>query len=1290
MIEQQTGLPIGMRRLNCPHAPNGGIGAMQMERVAVDFYDRNCKTCIARQPVGIPNISELVDARDREIQIHEGEILAHKEAEGIALQKRSMRRQADIPEADHLQRALLTKIQLFDEEPSDHNAALLREAVKALGNTINSSSERALYDLLEADSNRALVALEILEPCASVKDELFAAAARLLESNKCKGAAARILSQSMPSMDPEKLEKTLDSIIDVAVSLDPFGFPKYGDSAPLIRAFAAAKRNVQRSLEHRMRRGHTYFFATSCYAASLLVPSAPDWVSEILSTAVACIMTYDGDMAETRGLSDAFEDLITASLRSAFTHADDVLFEGYLNYEPDLRSFVVNGYIKLLRELFRDEKGEHPQAPTDLGRQAFRRLIDTLALFHYDEAFDHIVSFLRYAGRTYSLLIEESAQQLLGLAAILATDEKKESLLEMPRRSPLENLNEHSRRQSNRIAIDVIIKTLGEASSYRFEIILPIIIQTLEGLDERHISLRATLVESLGKAGEAPYVLPQVISLIYRAMVDRSQVIRSAAATAYGSIASNSRDNLPTLMHQTFLVLLSDAYVIVHSSAVRALRSVGISNIIKEEVLLRLRLLIKVYEDDRGSGDDVLNELLHVYLRSTGTSLPIKLAEWITGICKKMPPYNAVTLLSWYRNILGAAPNYADALVTFLCHKETPDHELEKIVQCLDMLSSTEIYRVAERTVEQLLALQAHLHHTDDLLRILMSAGGWRSAERLAVGQLQKVLDVPRDREWRNLAQIRASSTMLETALEEARIVDARHHLKNLDALLTTFIDGKKIDWPLSRPLKARVDLLRNLDVVASRNWPDGVANELEETATIILEIMRAANRGKGTVSYSWHASLSQCLASLLRWERSVRGAELESNRFLRSAKIKARDIGKAMAEDERIEIVSAFRIRTLLRRIEDIQDAIEIVPEIARGIFTIAVPLPDWPESDKFTGLRRGAVTAEAEGTSKFVGPISVLLTMEIDGVPVQEPHILAPNVLHDFEIEARISQWPDGAEILVLDALTVEPSSVVELPKFEIRRKEGQNASIVIRERGRILIRVAQMISARPLDVVYRAEFYPQHKNFKVDVDGQRRLRVLGYDDRINPETGYQQADRRLLSIRDSLRRVPGLGDSELDAFLLLMINLAKLAGQSLQDNIFPGPLAERDFQAQVAARLRWDPRIGSRLIQHSQVSAGFTDLEFQGLVLELKVENRSRVTMNAARGFSQQAAQYTTGNDRRLGVICVFDGSPKTEAPGSLLNDIDHIEVRPGGEQQAEPLILGLVIIRGNLRRPSDFSR
>ena len=57
---------------------------------------------------------------------------------------------------------------------------------------------------------------------------------------------------------------------------------------------------------------------------------------------------------------------------------------------------------------------------------------------------------------------------------------------------------------------------------------------------------------------------------------------------------------------------------------------------------------------------------------------------------------------------------------------------------------------------------------------------------------------------------------------------------------------------------------------------------------------------------------------------------------------------------------------------------------------------------------------------------------------------------------------------------------------------------------------------------------------------------------------------------------------------------------------------------------------------------------------------MENKKLVTLNNILKYTQQPAQYATGCDSRLGILCVLDCSKKVKAPGSIANDIGIIEI------------------------------
>ena len=154
--------------------------------------------------------------------------------------------------------------------------------------------------------------------------------------------------------------------------------------------------------------------------------------------------------------------------------------------------------------------------------------------------------------------------------------------------------------------------------------------------------------------------------------------------------------------------------------------------------------------------------------------------------------------------------------------------------------------------------------------------------------------------------------------------------------------------------------------------------------------------------------------------------------------------------------------------------------------------------------------------------------------------------------------------------------------------------------------------------------------------------------------------------------------------------MTVLGKVAGQALQDDLFPATWTEKDFQDKMRSFFRDDPRIGSELEDHPHAAGGITDLSFRRMRIELKVERDRYVELEDARQYFGQTTQYVAGSDGKFGVLCILDCSKKESAPGSVSNDIALVPVAPPGGGQGTDILIGIVVIRGNLPAPSSWSK
>jgi len=63
MVEEQTGLPIGMRSIRCDHAAAPSGFASNLAFLVEDFYRANCVGCPHRKIRGIPNLATWCEER---------------------------------------------------------------------------------------------------------------------------------------------------------------------------------------------------------------------------------------------------------------------------------------------------------------------------------------------------------------------------------------------------------------------------------------------------------------------------------------------------------------------------------------------------------------------------------------------------------------------------------------------------------------------------------------------------------------------------------------------------------------------------------------------------------------------------------------------------------------------------------------------------------------------------------------------------------------------------------------------------------------------------------------------------------------------------------------------------------------------------------------------------------------------------------------------------------------------------------------------------------------------------
>ena len=453
-------------------------------------------------------------------------------------------------------------------------------------------------------------------------------------------------------------------------------------------------------------------------------------------------------------------------------------------------------------------------------------------------------------------------------------------------------------------------------------------------------------------------------------------------------------------------------------------------------------------------------------------------------------------------------------------------------------------------------------------------------------------------------------------------------------------------------------------------------AATFEALATEANEVARAFGRAPAAKRWEAFACALEIVRRLLEWEHASMTAAVDADRFLRAARLRLKQLRERPEldgfADEVVQALSAIEGEIGFSGIPSLRHRVAVIP-MPVAVYADPVPQrPDWAEKRQKPQSER-----PPDLTVAFI-------EFKINGVMAERIQSLQPREKHDLDIAVRVSRWPDAATALVLTPLSLDPTSTFDLPTFRFTRPSN-DPPYFFQQRGRMILHSSQSLKARLSEFHYAAEFEPVIIEQPVSIAGQRTLRLDGSGSDRQPITGYRGIDTKLIGLRDQLRLEPLITEEDLEQFLMVLVPLANLMGQSVQDNKFPAVISEAEFQKQVRERLRQEPTTGSRLEEQAHAAGGRTDLSLWGVRIELKSEPNKKLMPDDCKHYAAQPASYAVGTNRRVAVLCVLDCSPKKEGPFPVEDGLFIFPIDTG----TSPVYIACILIQANLARPSDLS-
>lgn len=280
LVELETGLPIGMRSLDCVHARAHGFAGANLGNIALNFYDRNCMDCRFRRPVAVPNLQSLVDEREAgRVKQQAEEMLAQRELSD-RLSKREAARLVIRRSVDALSAATLDHISELDRSRDDNARRKLVELAALAPETFPLPVAEHLFSLAESGE------YWLIEPslCALARlpvdmAQLCNVTLRVFAKGYVEHSMAEIVETYASLSDPHLICNALPALIQLANPRPVrFGIADRAQISPgaLRACYEAAQQTVKDSLSTLIDRPDAEATDIACRGLELLAGRDPE------------------------------------------------------------------------------------------------------------------------------------------------------------------------------------------------------------------------------------------------------------------------------------------------------------------------------------------------------------------------------------------------------------------------------------------------------------------------------------------------------------------------------------------------------------------------------------------------------------------------------------------------------------------------------------------------------------------------------------------------------------------------------------------------------------------------------------------------------------------------------------------------------------------------------------------------------------------------------------------------------------------------------------------------------
>lgn len=372
------------------------------------------------------------------------------------------------------------------------------------------------------------------------------------------------------------------------------------------------------------------------------------------------------------------------------------------------------------------------------------------------------------------------------------------------------------------------------------------------------------------------------------------------------------------------------------------------------------------------------------------------------------------------------------------------------------------------------------------------------------------------------------------------------------------------------------------------------------------------------------------------------------------------------------------------INEISEIKDAVDLFLEIPFPIiYTFEISNPNG------ISLYNNEDKRENE---PLVYVLSIQFT--IDNEPWANPQILRPEELYSIKGEIIINKWPEGYDTLVLSRVTSTADDWFELSLPPIERKIKNTYKI----KGQIVFKYPQSsfdetISIRLLSYFKNAS----GRNIFPTIIGYDQLILKVLDPNSSPfSTGYNMMNKIVFDIAIAIEKeLSNVDKTEKNDFLTLLSGILSYQGYCLQQGIYKEQkkVLEDNFRDNLIQHLIARSNLGEDLSKEAHLAGGRVEIEYKGIIAELKVEGKISDRDKLFEKYGKQPVAYASGNIKQLSILCILDLTEKKNPPASPQNNVMLLSPKVHGFENSIPEYdskVVMIIIDGNTEKPSSYSK